>query len=257
LAVFNFVLGIIFGSFVNVLIERIPKNISIVLPSSYCPACKKTLKWWHNIPLLSWLILKGKCYYCKEKISFLYPAIELACGIIFLLVFLKNPVFYFSIPLSIIFSIFLALSIIDLRYKKVPDSLNLFALTVSLFLYNDYLSTLTSALILSGSFSLLRFFVGYYLSVKNSYFLKNRFKKTPWLKNFFSDETIEALGEGDIIIAATIGAVLGTKDAFLSVVTASLLAIPFSIYFKISKKETELPFIPFLSSAAFLVFLWR
>jgi leader peptidase (prepilin peptidase)/N-methyltransferase len=87
--IFFFVLGIIFGSFANVLIYRLPLNISIISPFSYCPKCKTTIKWYYNIPIISFIILKGRCKFCREKISFIYPFVELFCGIISIILYLN------------------------------------------------------------------------------------------------------------------------------------------------------------------------
>jgi len=77
-----FLFGISIGSFLNVIIHRIPKEESIVFPASHCPKCNKSLKWYHNIPLFSWIFLKGKCAFCKESISFRYPIIEFINGMV-------------------------------------------------------------------------------------------------------------------------------------------------------------------------------
>jgi len=118
-----FILGILIGSFLNVVILRIPKDESVVFGASHCTSCGEGLKAWHNIPLFSWIFLRGKCSYCKTKISIQYPIIELLSGLIFLLIAIK---YGLSLPvLFIVLSFFmlLALSAIDLKYKMVPDSI--------------------------------------------------------------------------------------------------------------------------------------
>jgi len=95
IAIFIFLFGISVGSFLNVLIYRIPENKSILNPPSSCPKCNNRLKWYHNIPILGWVMLGGKCAYCKEKISAQYPIVELINGIIWIAIFLKiGPVWY-------------------------------------------------------------------------------------------------------------------------------------------------------------------
>jgi len=128
-----FILGIVIGSFLNVVILRIPKEESVVFGSSHCPSCHNTLKPWHNIPLFSWIFLRGKCSYCKTKISAQYPIIELISGLIFLTLASK---YAFALPTLLVglsFLMLLALSIIDFRYKMVPDSLNLLAMFFAIF----------------------------------------------------------------------------------------------------------------------------
>ncbi len=76
------IFGVVIGSFLNVLIYRIPKGENIAFPASHCQSCNTPLKWWHNIPIISWIILGGKCHFCKEKISIQYPIIEFLTGVI-------------------------------------------------------------------------------------------------------------------------------------------------------------------------------
>ncbi len=191
-----------FGSFLNVLIIRVPKNESVILPHSHCPNCKQKLKYWHNIPIISYIFLGGKCAFCKQKISFVYPIIEFLTMIIFLTIFIKMGFNQNLLEnknqflISLIFSLLLALSIIDLRYKAIPDTISLFSLFISFFLF-EVIETFSNILILVGGFTLLRFYV--------SYFLKK-----------------EAMGEGDIIIAGIIGATLGIKLAIVAIFLSSI-----------------------------------
>jgi len=252
------IFGLIFGSFLNVLIYRVPNFQNIAFPSSHCPKCKNPLKWWHNIPVISWIILKGKCYYCKEKISFRYPLIEILTSLIFLTVFLKNGINIYSLIISLVFSLLLALSVIDLFYKAVPDSINLTALTLAIFSSQDILQNLQNALIFAGAFALLRFYVSYYVSLKENILLNQKIKKSPWLKSFYpAPVMIEAMGEGDIIVAATIGAILGVKLSIIAIFLSAIFAIPASIFLRATKRELELPYIPFLAISLIIVFLYE
>ena len=94
IAIIVFIFGAMIGSFLNVVIYRIPKGESIVFPASKCQSCQNALKWWHNIPIFSWLFLRGKCYFCKDKISAQYPIVEFLTGLIFVALYLlqkQNP----------------------------------------------------------------------------------------------------------------------------------------------------------------------
>ncbi len=255
--IFIAILGASIGSFLNVLIYRTPRDLNIAYPSSHCPHCNNNLKWYHNIPIFSWIFLQGKCAYCKEKISLRYPVVELLSALIFLLIFLKNGVNPYSFLLSLTFALLLALSLIDFEYKAVPDSINLSALTLSFFTSSNIVQNLINALLLAGAFSLLRFYVSYYVSLKEEFHLKRRLKSAPWLKSYFPQPVmIEAMGEGDIIVAATIGAVLGVKLSVIAIFLSAFLAIPASVFLRVSKKEAELPYIPFLAMAFFTVYLF-
>ena len=221
-------LGLSIGSFLNVLIYRIPKDENIAFPASHCTSCGKPLKWWHNIPLLSYIMLGGKCYYCKEKISFQYPLVELLSTFIFVLSYLKVENFTDALIVASVFDLLLALSVIDFRYKAVPDSLNLLALTLSIF-SGTVLTSFTNALLFAGGFTLLRFYVSFVI------------KK-------------EALGEADIMIAATIGAMLGVKLGLFAIFLSAVIALP--VFLIAGRKNLQLPFIPFLAMALFLTFMF-
>lgn len=221
------IFGLLFGSFLNVLILRIPKNESVIFPSSHCTHCNTPLKWYHNIPLFSWIFLGGKCAFCKEKISFQYPLIEFITALLFLICALKEESLYTALVTSIIFALLLALSLIDLRYKAVPDSLSLPALVLALA-FPEILSKLQYALLFAGGFALLRIFISAVI------------KK-------------EAMGEADIIIAAVIGAMLGIPLGLTAIYLSALFALP--VFFIVAKKGFELPFIPFLAMGLFITYL--
>ena len=219
------VIGASIGSFFNVLIHRVPRGEDIVYERSHCAKCNHQLKNWHNIPIVSWLILKGKCYFCKEKISIRYPLVEFLTMLIYVAVFYKNGFNIDSAIISTSFALLLVLSAIDIDYHAVPDSINLFTLTLALF-SGVFIDAIFDALIVAGAFVLLKFYTSY------------AFKK-------------ETMGDGDIIIGATMGALLGFKLAFISVFIAAVISILFHFKYK------ELPFVPFLTIGAFLVFCFE
>ncbi len=227
--VFSAIIGLAVGSFLNVLILRIPKNESVSFPPSHCPKCKKRLKWWHNIPIISYILLGGKCYFCKTKISIQYPFVELSTSFIYALTFLKSGNFIQTLILSSVFALLLALSLIDFKYKAVPDTLNLSALTISIF-SGSIITSITNALLFAGGFILLRFYV--------SYFAKK-----------------EALGEADIMIAATIGAILGVKLGLFAIFLSAVIALP--VFLIAGKRDMQLPFIPFLALALYITYLFN
>ena len=221
------VLGLVIGSFLNVVILRVPKNESILFPASHCPKCNSKLKFYHNIPVLSWIFLGGKCAYCKEKISIQYPLIELGTSIIFLIAYLKSGDIIQGVILGLLFSLLFALSIIDLRYKAVPDLISFPALFLSFFA-RDFLISFNDALLFAGGFTLLRMIVSWIV------------KK-------------EAMGEADIIIAAIIGATVGVNLGLSAIYIAAVIALP--AFLLVGKKGFQLPFIPFLTLGLFITWL--
>ncbi|RLA69335.1 MAG: prepilin peptidase [Epsilonproteobacteria bacterium] len=257
---FIFIFGAIIGSFLNVIIYRLPRGESIVFPASHCTSCGTNLKPWHNIPILSWLMLRGKCAFCGAKISYQYPLIELLSGSIFLVVFLKMGIAWATLGIAIVFLLLLTMSVIDFYYKVAPDSLNLLALTlaiVSVYSPQMLLENLTYALLFAGGFSLLRFYVSYYLFIKIKRQSPN-LKQASWVKNYNTIPAyIEAMGEADIIIAATMGALLGLKLTLVAIFLSALLALPAMM---LMRNETEaskqVPFIPFLAMATWIVYVF-
>jgi len=266
-----FIVGICMGSFLNVVIYRIPKGESIVFPASKCQSCRTPLKWWHNIPIFSWLFLRGKCHFCESPISVQYPIIEFLSGLIFVLVFWKMGLTPFALSASIVFTALLALTMIDFKYMAVPDSINFFAFGVALIQPN-FIDALIYGLLAA---------VGLYLVGLISSLIACR----------------QAMGGGDVILAGTMGAMLGFPNFFVALFLSAILAfIPSLVatyrsnqatppneiahdtpkekqsltlcFKKLFAKEEEIvdietlepveggvPFVPFLALATFIVFL--
>jgi len=232
---FVFILGAAIGSFLNVVIIRTPRDESVSFPSSHCMSCNTPLRAWHNVPILSWLFLQGKCSFCNAKISMQYPLIELLSGLIFVFSAMKLGLSIQSFGVALTFDLLLALSVIDYHYKMVPDSINLSALTVAI-LSATSLGQLgynfTNALLFAGGFTLLRFYLSYAI------------KK-------------EAMGEADIMIAATMGALLGVKLGLVAIFVGAVIALPALLLTQNESEESkQLPFIPFLALGCWVVLMF-
>ncbi len=257
--IFITVLGLLFGSFLNVVIYRVPRSESIVFPASHCTNCGTKLKPWHNIPLLSWLFLRGRCAFCKAPISAQYPVIELLSATVFAAVYLKLGLSYPAMGVMAVFLTLLALSVIDLYYKMVPDSLNLLALTLavlSAWSPQMMLENLKNALLFAGGFALLRFYISYYLYVKIKRLSPN-LKKASWVKHYNTiPAVVEAMGEGDIMIGATMGALLGVQLGLAAVFLSAMLALPAMLLMRNLPGGAQVPFIPFLAMATWIVYLF-
>lgn len=228
------------ASFANVLIYRLPLKKSILLPASHCTICKKEIKIYHNIPIVSWLFLRGKCGFCGEKISIVYPMVELFGVIIFAVVFIKiYPLFgvlnfVCSLIIGIVFVLLLALSVIDIRYKAVPDAL--------LF------STLALSLVYGICFDIL-IDQKFYTSAMGA-----TLGICLWLIAFCIKKIThrDAMGSADAFIASIMGVVLGFKMGFLAVYLGAIFTLPF--YVLARKRNYELAFVPFLTAGAFVTF---
>ncbi len=224
---FVFLFGISFGSFLNVLIYRIPKELNISYPPSACTSCGNKLKWYHNIPIFSWLFLKGRCSFCNEKISVRYPIVELFNGLIWVAIYYKLGLTWYMPFVALSFSMLLALSMIDLEYFAVPDNLNFAALIFALINPN-FLNSILDAIYAAVGFFILGFLV-------------SKLAKK------------DALGEADIIVAATMAALLGYPAFFIAMFISAILAIIPSLF----AKDTMVPFVPFLALATLITYLGK
>lgn len=221
-----FIFGTLIGSFLNVVIYRIPKGESIVFPASKCQSCQTPLKWYHNIPVFSWLFLRGKCAFCGDAIAKQYPIVEMLTGLIFLLLYLKLGLVWYLPFVAASFAALFALVMIDFKYMAVPDSVNFAALLFAL-IQPDFLHAALYAAIAAGGLYLIGLF---------SSFIARR----------------EAMGGADVIVAGTMGALLGFPNFFVAIFLSAILAIvPAMIW-----RERGVPFVPFLAMATFIVYLY-
>ena len=235
-----FVIGLIFGSFLNVLVHRIPLQISFFKPlGSVCTHCESSIKWYENIPVFSYLFLKGKCSNCSKPISIVYPLVELITALVTLQLSMNYWLNWELIVTISLFYTLIVLSMIDLKYRAVPDYLLIIAVILTIIV-GDLMNILSFA----GGFALLELVITFYIQNIKAKITKNK-----------ELETQSALGEGDIPIAGVIGGLLGLHLGISAIFLATLLALLLSIYNLLSKKIIETPFIPFLSLGLFITFI--
>jgi len=252
------ILGLLIGSFLNVVIIRVPQSKSISFPASHCVKCHTPLKPYHNIPLFSWLFLRGKCAFCHDSISIQYPIIEALSAIIFTTIFVKMGISLPTFGIASVFLLLLALSIIDFKYKAVPDSLNLLALLlaiISAWSLSMFVNNLINALLFAGGFTLLRFSLSYFLTKRAQASQKSN--NASWVASYHTYPFVEAMGEADIMIAATMGALLGAQLTLVAIFFSALLALPAMMILADDEDEESkrVPFVPFLALATFIVYM--
>jgi leader peptidase (prepilin peptidase) / N-methyltransferase len=252
-----FIFGSITGSFLNVCIHRLPLEESIVFPGSHCPKCKKPIFWFDNIPLLSYILLLGKCRSCKEKISPRYFLVEFLTAAMFLLFYL-NFGFSYKFFLYVIFVCGLIIStFVDFSHRIIPDEISLGGLAVGLclnalsglslrpFAYN-YQPLVNSLLgILAGGGII--FGTGWLFDLVYFKLLRH-----PPIQG----ET-ESMGGGDVKLLAMIGAFLGWKAALITFFVAPFFGMSVGLVNMIVKKDHLIPYGPFLSLAALLAIFWQ
>ena len=235
-----FLFGLIVGSFFNVCILRLPKDQDIFLKSSACLNCNNKLKWFHNIPLISFIFLAGKCHFCKKIISFQYPLVEILTATIFVFSYLK-----FGLTLNaLFFSIFLS-SLVIIFFTDLNEYLILDIFTLPL----SVIGFVLSALILNPfNVMVADSFAGLIIGFSVFYLIR-------WF--FYKYKKIEGMGLGDAKLMMMIGAWLGLKSIlfvmFFSSVTALIVAIPLTIIKK--DKRYPIPYGCFITLAAYLYIL--
>lgn len=225
-------LGLIVGSFVNCVVYRSGNGISYITGRSFCPRCKHQLSWLDNIPLLSFLLLKGKCRYCFEKISLQYPLVELATAIEFLLVYLLIGNNYSLLAYGFwMVSAFSAIFLIDLKYGIIPDEILAATLIVSI----PYALVASPYFMLTALISFL-IFLGIYRISKE-----------------------EGIGFGDVKMSFVIGFILGYPKTiyalYLAFLTGALTGVILIISHK-RKLKGAIPFGPFLCLGTIIFFFW-
>jgi len=241
--IFIILFALIIGSFLNVLIYRLPLEKSFFIPvRSTCPNCDHTIKYYENIPILSYIFLKAKCSSCKINISIVYPIVEILSVIIAYTLYTKLGLNLNYFIVLFLFYTLLVLSFIDFKYKAVPDYLLLILLLTILFVVNiDY----TSLFIFTGGFVLLNFILTFYIQNIKSKITKNK-----------DLEEQTALGEGDIPVISVIGGLLGIKLAIVAVFIAAITAMIPAIYNIIKNSDIQTPFIPFLALGLYITYIF-
>ena len=227
-----FLVGLVFGSFLNVLIYRLPLGISLLKPiGSACPHCNYKIKWYGNIPVFSYLFLKGRCSSCSDSISTSYPIVELITAAVTLMLYSNFWIGWDMIITISLFYVLIVLSFIDLKYRAVPDYL-LIIVVVLAILVGDIINIL----LFTGGFVLLELAITFYIQNIKAKITQNK-----------ELENQRALGEGDMPIVGVIGGLLGVQLGITAIFLAAVLALLPAIYNLYSKKEIETAFIPFLS----------
>jgi len=233
--VFVFLFGAVVGSFLNVCIYRIPRAESIVFPASHCPECDNKIRAFDNIPVISYLVLRGKCRSCGTRISWQYPAVEMLSALLTLGLFFK---FHLSLTFFVLYVFCMALVVItfiDLEHQIIPDSISLPGIVVgfasSFFL--PWLGWQNSLIgIVAGGGSLLLVAYGYQLLTKK-----------------------EGMGGGDIKLLAMMGAFLGWRSIPFIIFSSSLFGSVVGVSLMLARKKDSqlpIPFGPFLAFGAVL-----
>jgi leader peptidase (prepilin peptidase)/N-methyltransferase len=228
--VFTFIFGLCIGSFLNVCIYRLPAAKSISHPRSSCPSCGELIRFYDNIPVLSYLILRGRCRFCRVSISLRYPVVEILCGLFALITFVKFGLTLEALIYFIFIASLLVITFIDIDHQIIPDVITLPGIPiffVASFGLPDikYLESLLGILVGGGSLLLVA-----------------------WTYNLVTKK--EGMGGGDIKLLAMIGAVIGWKGVLFTIFVASAVGTisGMLVMLKTGKgRKLAIPFGPFLA----------
>jgi leader peptidase (prepilin peptidase) / N-methyltransferase len=263
--IFVFVLGAAIGSFLNVVIYRVPNELSVVFPNSACPNCKTPIKAYDNIPILSWLILGGKCRGCKEKIAARYPAVELLTALVFVLVYWQtgfNP----FLPVCLVFAAtMISLIFIDAEHMILPNVIT----------YPLFGSMLIVRVIFAFAFGALYFpdlkfapltWMGDYpvwlISLAGAFLGALAGGGSLWLVGELWKRLrgVDAMGLGDVKMMFGVGALLGWRLSFLSIFMGAFSGAVIGVFLISRQKDkdlqTQIPFGIFLGIGSVLALLF-
>ncbi len=237
----SMIFGSIIGSFLNVVILRLPQeDKSIVFPASHCPNCKKNLAWYENIPIFSYLVLRGKCAHCKQSISLQYPLVELLTALLFGAVIYRFGLSFTALGYILFCSALITIIWIDIYHQIIPDLISLPGIVLG-FLF----SFINSAVTWQDSLIGLLTGGGFLYAIAFSYYLVRR---------------QEGMGGGDIKLLAMIGAFLGWQSLLFVIFASSLTGSIIGVLILLKKKEgskTRIPFGPFLSCSAIIYLFFK
>ena len=230
---FAFIFGICIGSFLNVLIYRIPNNIGVSKGSSFCPNCNHNLYWADLVPVVSYIVLLGKCNYCKKPISFRYPFVEFLTGVLFALSFFIYGFSLNAFVYCIVSACLVSLAFIDFDETYIPDRFNITIFICGLIL-----------LIFTKDITILDRIIGLFaISV-------------PLL---IVSKVSDGMGEGDVKLFAACGLLLGWKLILLTMLMSSVMAALVGVFLIVTKKangKTAIPFGPYIAVAVAISYLF-
>ena len=234
-----FFLGAIIGSFLSVCIYRLPRNQSIVTPRSACPECRETIGWYDNIPLLSFLLLKGRCRNCRTSIPFRYPIVEIINGLGYLAIYWRFGSSWLALAYGVLVSALIVIAWIDWDHFIIPDAMTIPGIAIGVIL---------SAWILPVG--LLNSLIGVVMGGGILLLLA-------WVSPFLFGK--EGVGGGDIKLLAMVGAFLGWQDALATLMIASCVGALVGVALLAGgtlKRGQYIPFGPYLAFGAVVSLLY-
>ncbi len=251
-----FVFGSIVGSFLNVCIHRMPKGESVVWPRSHCPKCQKRIPGYDNIPFISYILLKGRCRFCKERISLRYPLVELSSALLTVALFNRFGLSYdFFFYMVMLWGLIIA-TFVDISHRIIPDEISVGGLIIGFIMAS--VKGLTVNPLKYSFLPMLRSFSGIIAGGLIIYLTGRLFDLVyfKWLKRPAISGETESMGGGDVKLLAMIGVFMGPQKVLLTFFLAPFLGLVTGIVNLVTKKDHTMPYGPFLSLAALLSLFW-
>jgi len=254
--------GLCIGSFLNVCIYRLPKEKSIVRPPSNCPGCGNFIKWYDNIPVLSFILLGAKCRHCRTKISWRYPLVEALTAVTLMLLYVKFGLTLSFFKFALFFILLIVVSFIDIDYHAIPVYFCFIGIIVGLIFsvvetFQAVRCMVTDIQVMPIYIALKGLAFGFGFAYLFKFFgdiflgIYLHFKKVESIEG----ET-ESLGLGDVDFLGMAGVFLGIKGAILTFFIAPFAAIIYALFAFIFKRSHLIPYLPYLSVGAAVAFLW-
>ncbi len=246
--VFAGIWGAMLGSFLNVCVYRLPRNESVIRPASHCPGCGKPIAWYDNVPLVSFLLLRGRCRHCGARISVQYPAIELAVGVIWAGAVLWRGVSWDALSAALLGTLLLGIALTDARHYLIPDEFSLGGLGagLALSLVPGGISPLAAALGAAAGFALL-----WVIKAGGDWALARGLIRGEELQQVLeAGEKPTTLGGGDLKMMAMVGSFLGPRGVLLTAFLGSLAGVAVFLPLVLLRRKSPIPFGVFLAMGA-------
>jgi len=262
MSIFLFIIGCCVGSFLNSCIYRLPQGMSLIRPRSSCVHCKTPLKWYENVPLLSFIFLHGRCSQCRQRISLRYPFVELITGIIFVVLYRRFGININFYSYAFFFCLLIVISFIDIAYHAIPIYLCFLGIAVGLgisvvksiilvrqWVFNIYnfplIVAIKGMIVGFGLAYLFKFFGDQFMA----FYLAARKKES-------IEGEKESLGLGDVDFLGMVGVFMGIQGAVMVFFIAPFLALFYALLAIIFRRSHLIPYLPYLSVASVIVFFW-
>ena len=256
--VLGFLAGLLIGSFLNVCIYRLPRDLSVIRPRSHCPGCEKQINWYDNIPVLSYILLGGRCRHCSERISLRYPLVEVATAVTFAICVFTLGLTWPAAKFGVLGAILITLIVTDLEERILPDEFTLGGTVLGIALSGVVpLDPGIATFLVWGALGSR--WASVVESVTGAFLASGLIWGFAWLYGKIRQRDV--LGLGDVKMIAMLGAFLGLEESLLILCVAGFLGSLIGVIYIVAAKKDwstyELPYGSFIGAAGLAIALWE